>query len=824
MSEIPEEKKSEMQKRIEASERVGKPKRARNLAAPLAWCTHARKARCCGNKIECHRRAAKGLIRVVSRRHCMKACPDRAALDLQIDPAVTEIVGEPGEMKIAAVVTAHNEGDEVRKTVVDLINSEPLGTLQVVLVDDGSTDGSCDIARDMKHVMLVRHDKAQGVGRSRNAGYAAAKELGADVVSFHDAHMRFPAGGLSTLGRRAEEEGTFVCAASCGLTKGSNRLWCCDLFWNRDDGLQPKWLHVGGKQQPAEEWTRSPAPMGAGYVVSMKTAARLEEATGNLWDDVVGRWGFSEQAMAVKCYLLDIPVEFSRDVIIRHLYRKANPLPGAGMATARNCCYSMALLLGPEVYRRRFGPWCVKKLGEQVEKVLTAKAWAALPEGLNGGDAWGVFQQICGKRATVAAEHPDHAWLRALARAQSDIAVARGKEAGRMRILQWRPGESTMMARFQFPDAEIHAIELPGHRTSNWYDIAKGMDVLLHTIPLEPRYWQAPEIVDALDGKKGFDLILVGGEEQDACEKVARKYLRPGGSIIRNPSADRNLICDEFARKERKQLKQFAQVPASVAAKAGTKARPKGKPIVTVCLLNYRREQNIGAMLDCLARQTLPLQVYIWNNGEPLKYQTGGGAPCPIEMHPLVARHVQSTANLGCMPRWWMASTADTEYVCSMDDDLLFKDERVLEDAVKASKEGCPDGAVGFFGWCDVEGKGYQGARHINGSREDRHVDVIKGRFMLFRRALLDRVPLRPPIPEADEVLFRCDDIYLNLCLSGGEPGFHLVPGILGKRWKELGQGGQSLACQRGHYKKRGAAVRAVREWLQSRQPAEAVA
>ena len=113
----------------------------------------------------------------------------------------------------------------------------------------------------------------------------------------------------------------------------------------------------------------------------------------------------------------------------------------------------------------------------------------------------------------------------------------------------------------------------------------------------------------------------------------------------------------------------------------------------------------------------------------------------------------------------------------------------------------------------------------MNGSRKDRTVDIVKGRFMLLRRESLARVPLAPPfdVAQGGEALeplgFRCDDIYVSLCLAGGRWGRHLVPGVLGKRWKELGQDGRALASQKGHYRRRGRAIELMRDWLAARSP-----
>jgi glycosyltransferase involved in cell wall biosynthesis len=61
----------------------------------------------------------------------------------------------------------------------------------VIVVDDGSTDGSAEIAR--AHGVRVVRGGAPGAGPSRNAGVAAAT---GDLIAFLDADDRWPEGSL----------------------------------------------------------------------------------------------------------------------------------------------------------------------------------------------------------------------------------------------------------------------------------------------------------------------------------------------------------------------------------------------------------------------------------------------------------------------------------------------------------------------------------------------------------------------------------------------------------------------------------------------------
>ncbi|MFH1572346.1 MAG: glycosyltransferase [Acidobacteriota bacterium] len=225
-------------------------------------------------------------------------------------------------------------------------------------------------------------------------------------------------------------------------------------------------------------------------------------------------------------------------------------------------------------------------------------------------------------------------------------------------------------------------------------------------------------------------------------------------------------------------------------------------PSVTVVLLSWHRPQNIPLLLDCLAGQTLQPRVIIVDNG------WGGAAEedrLRLDDHPLVDLVIRHTKNLGCFPRWHAAAQTDCEYICTLDDDLLLADPRVLEDAIAAQEEECPDGIVGFYGWSGAPGRSYRRGRHFRGTKLGTRCDIIKGRFMVLRRRLLERVPLLIP-----GVSLREDDIYVSLCISRGQPDYHLIPRRLGCRCKNLPGSNTGASAEPGHWLSRHTQVKAL--------------
>jgi len=83
---------------------------------------------------------------------------------------------------ISCIIPVHN-GAAFIEEALNSIRAQDVDGLDVIVIDDGSTDNSADIARSMPGVRVFRQDKA-GVAAARNAGLAQAKGA---FIAFLDA-------------------------------------------------------------------------------------------------------------------------------------------------------------------------------------------------------------------------------------------------------------------------------------------------------------------------------------------------------------------------------------------------------------------------------------------------------------------------------------------------------------------------------------------------------------------------------------------------------------------------------------------------------------
>src|ERR1035437_3968728 len=89
----------------------------------------------------------------------------------------------PCNPRISVVIISRNEGRELEATVANILETLPADGRQVVVVDDGSTDGSTAFLAKYPEIVAVRAEGV-GVARARNLGGSHGS---GDIVVFADA-------------------------------------------------------------------------------------------------------------------------------------------------------------------------------------------------------------------------------------------------------------------------------------------------------------------------------------------------------------------------------------------------------------------------------------------------------------------------------------------------------------------------------------------------------------------------------------------------------------------------------------------------------------
>lgn len=112
-----------------------------------------------------------------------------------------------GSKKISVVIPLYNKALHIESTLASVL-SQTVQPLEVIVVDDGSTDGGAEIVEKMKHPLLkLIKQENKGVSAARNAG---VREAAANYVAFLDADDSWQVFHL-------EEMSGLIDKYSCGL-------------------------------------------------------------------------------------------------------------------------------------------------------------------------------------------------------------------------------------------------------------------------------------------------------------------------------------------------------------------------------------------------------------------------------------------------------------------------------------------------------------------------------------------------------------------------------------------------------------------------------
>ena len=96
-------------------------------------------------------------------------------------------------MRLVVQVPCLNEEETLPAVLSSIPTSIPgIDEILVLIIDDGSTDRTIEVAQEHGVTHFVRHARNRGLGRSFHDGVQRALELGADIVVNTDGDNQYP--------------------------------------------------------------------------------------------------------------------------------------------------------------------------------------------------------------------------------------------------------------------------------------------------------------------------------------------------------------------------------------------------------------------------------------------------------------------------------------------------------------------------------------------------------------------------------------------------------------------------------------------------------
>lgn len=107
-------------------------------------------------------------------------------------------------MRVSVLIPCYNAARYLEEALASVFAQVPF-PFEVILVDDGSTDGSAAVARQFGDRVQVETQSNQGIGAARNRCLDLAR---GDLIAFLDADDLWPAGSLGSRLRCLTEDAT----------------------------------------------------------------------------------------------------------------------------------------------------------------------------------------------------------------------------------------------------------------------------------------------------------------------------------------------------------------------------------------------------------------------------------------------------------------------------------------------------------------------------------------------------------------------------------------------------------------------------------------
>jgi len=237
---------------------------------------------------------------------------------------------------ISIVIITRNEGAELEATVRNLLATASQARLEMIVVDDGSTDESTGFLESFPDIRVIRSNGI-GVARARNLG---ATHASGDVIVFSDAHVRAPENWHVPMIEAFELEDVGACAPGIYSTLEPKRRGYGLYFTGAD--LRSNW-HRKDSDEPAE------VAILPGCFLGMRREVFQE--TGG-YDPGMRQLGGNDNELSFRLWTLGYRLLVVPKVEVGHLFRTSIPYEATWSAAVHNRLRMAMVHFGPQRIER----------------------------------------------------------------------------------------------------------------------------------------------------------------------------------------------------------------------------------------------------------------------------------------------------------------------------------------------------------------------------------------------------------------------------------------------------------------------------------------
>lgn len=218
-----------------------------------------------------------------------------------------------GNPSVSVVIPTHDEGEWLQGTVDAVFANTRHHPFEVIVVDDGSTDGSCQFLETGRYRQLpVKRVVGNGLGvaGARNRGAQAAT---GEILVFLDAHVLPDPGWLCELVELLSEPSVGLAGLCIRSVDDASSRGCTMAITGPD--LNVDWA----------EWPSDNAPFDAPGLVGCCQATRREVFSEIGGFDARGsRYGFEDIELSIRTWLMGYRCVVSPRVEVAHLFKSSS--------------------------------------------------------------------------------------------------------------------------------------------------------------------------------------------------------------------------------------------------------------------------------------------------------------------------------------------------------------------------------------------------------------------------------------------------------------------------------------------------------------------